>query len=101
MGKAPRKKQWRRYRFYTKAVDDPRPLVFNPAYPWWRSGYAGDGSSATIVAYLPANEPLDRYWDDAFDVDYTIEETITFSDRFPKPAYYAAQAAKKELQGHG
>jgi len=80
--------KWKRYRFYTRAVDDPRPLVFNPAYPWWCSGYAGDGSYAIIVAYLPANEVLEKYWDDAFDVDYTNEEAITFSDRFPQPEYY-------------
>lgn len=80
--------KWKRYRFCTGAVEDCRPLIFNPAYPWWCSGYAGDGSYTIIVAYLPANEVLERYWDDAFDVDYTYEETITFSDRFPQPEYY-------------
>src|SRR5260221_9018312 len=43
--------KWRRYRFYTRSVDDVRPLVFNPHYPWWHSGDAGDGSFASIVAY--------------------------------------------------
>ena len=78
--------KWRRYRFYTKAVDDYRPLIFNPAYPWWCSGYADE--SAVIVAYLPADELLSRYWDDASQVEYTEEEAITFSERFPKPEYY-------------
>jgi hypothetical protein len=77
---------WKRYRFYTNSVDDPRPLIFNPTYPWWCSGYAGD--SAIIVAYLPDSEPLEHYWHDAFDVSYTEEENITFSDRFPQPDYY-------------
>ena len=80
--------KWRRYRFYTKAFDDYRPLLFNPVYPWWRSGTAGSGQSVVIVAYLPIDEPLERYWDDAFEIEYTDEETITFSDRFPKPKYY-------------
>ena len=80
--------KWRRYRFYTKAVDDYRPLIFNPAYPWWCSGITGDGQYAIIVAYLPSNEPLERYWDDAPEVEYTEEEAITFSSRFPKPGYY-------------
>lgn len=80
--------KWRRYRFYTKSVDDYRPLVFNPKYPWWCSGYAADESYATIVAYLPENEDLSKYWDDAFGVEYTEHETIEFSGRFPKPKYF-------------
>lgn len=80
--------KWKRYRFHTRSVDDYRPLVFNPSYPWWCSAETGDGSFVTIVAYLPADEPLERYWDDVFDVDYTEEETITFSGRFPRPVYY-------------
>lgn len=78
--------KWKRYRFYTKSVEDYRPLVFNPAYPWWCSA-TGDGF-VVIVAYLPSDEPLAQYWDDASDVTYTDEETITFSSRFPRPEYY-------------
>ncbi len=81
-------REWRRYRFYTRSVDDYRPLRFNPAYPWWCSATAGDGQSVAIVAYLPVNEPLKRYWDDAYEVTCTDEETITFSGRFPKPEWY-------------
>ena len=80
--------KWKRYRFSTRSVADCRPLVFNPAYPWWHSGTAGDDSYAIIVAYLPADEPLEYYWNDAFDVTYTEKESIEFSDRFPKPEYY-------------
>jgi hypothetical protein len=80
--------KWRRYRFRTNSVEDYRPLVFNPKYPWWCSGFAGDMSSATIVAYLPASEDLKKYWDDAFEIEFTEEDKITFSDRFPKPSYY-------------
>ena len=28
---------WKRYRFYTHAIEDYRPLIFNPKYPWWCS----------------------------------------------------------------
>jgi hypothetical protein len=79
------KKKWRRYRFFTKSVDDPRPLIFNPKFPWWCSGYTGDFTRAVIVAYLPVNEPLERYWDDASNIEYTDHPTITFTDRFPRP----------------
>lgn len=77
---------WRRYRFSTHATDDYRPLVFNPHYPWWCSASADD--AVTIVTYLPVDEPLAHYWDDAFDVTYTEEERITFSSRFPRPEYF-------------
>ena len=80
--------KWRRYRFTTEAVDDYRPLVFNPKYPWWCSGYAGDMSNAIIIAYLPEDEDLLKYWDDADNVDYTEKDKIEFSSRFPKPEYF-------------
>lgn len=80
--------KWIRYRFKTWSMPDMRPIIFNPAYPWWCSGYAGDDSYATIVAYLPAGEPLERYWDDA-EIDFQDEcDEITFTDRFAKPDYF-------------
>lgn len=79
---------WKRYRFKTKAVDDCRPLVFNPKYPWWETGQGED--YVTIVAYLPEGEDLLEYWDDAYDIDSTTEDKITFTDRFPKPNYFEA-----------
>lgn len=81
-------KKWKRYRFKTKSIKDFRPLVFNPKYPWWCSGSAVDESHVTIVAYLPITEDLFKYWDDAFDIDFTEEEKIIFSDRFAKPDYF-------------
>lgn len=93
---------WKRYRFKTKSVDDYRPLIFNPSYPWWSSGSGGGvwdaekqeinfnlGAFVIIVAYLPEGEDLKNYWDDAYNI--TVEdcpEGPTFSDRFPKPDYY-------------
>jgi len=82
------KTKWRRYRFYTKSVEDFRPLIFNPKYPWWCSGEAGDGSYAIIIAYLPIEECLTKYWDDAYEIDYTDHDAIEFSGRFPKPKYF-------------
>jgi hypothetical protein len=86
---------WIRYRFKTKSVDDYRPLIFNPKYPWWCSGYGLGGTldepeyeSAVIIAYLPIDEDLNKYWDDAFDIEFTVHGKIEFSDRFPKPKYF-------------
>lgn len=80
--------QWIRYRLKTRSVSDYRPLVYNPAYPWWCSGGSGDGSYAVIVAWLPNGDPLVNYWDDAFDVEQTQHHEIVFTSRFPRPAMF-------------
>jgi len=82
--------KWKRYRFKTYAVKDCRPLIFNPKYPWWCSGEGENeiGEYATIIAYLLIDEKLSKYWDDAFDIEFTLEKKIIFSDRFSKPNYF-------------
>lgn len=86
MGKV---KKWKRYRFKTHSVQDERPIIFNPHYPWWCSGTDGMGTEfAIIVAYLPVEEDLKKYWDDAYDIEFTEEDEITFSSRFPQPDYF-------------
>lgn len=81
---------WKRYRFKTYAVKDNRPLIFNPKFPWWCSGYGEEGKKevSIIIAFLPKDEDLLKYWDDAFDIEFTEEETITFTSRFNKPKYF-------------
>lgn len=79
-------KKWIRYRFSTKLVNDWRPLIYNPQYPSWCSGYGED--SAVIIAYLPEEEDIYKYWDDAYDIESTEHDKIEFSDRFPKPKEY-------------
>ena len=76
-----------KYRFKTKAVDDYRPLVDmkDIQMPYWCTGSATDGTYVTIVCYLPKSEDLFKYWDDAYDIDKTSADTITYTDRFPKP----------------
>lgn len=76
-----------RYRFKTKSVDDYRPLIDMKEIqmPWWCSGSAMDDSYAIIVCYLPKNEDLYKYWDDAYDIDSEECAAITYTDRFQKP----------------
>lgn len=76
-------KRWKRYRFKTKSIEDNRPLIYNARYPCWCSGHGDDHD--IMVAYLPYNEDLLKYWDDAFDIDFSEEEKIVFSERFSKP----------------
>lgn len=85
---------WKRYRFETRE-EDYRPVLFNPSYPWWCSGYSGDGEIAIICAYLPEGVNLKEYWPDAAYIQ-KWDEDITFTDRFPKPDYYIPLEAALE-----
>ena len=82
------KNKWIRYRFKTYSFPDDRPLIFNPKFPWWESGFASDESYAIIVAWLPEGKDLLKYWDDADDIESTEHDKIEFSDRFDKPDYF-------------
>lgn len=78
-----------RYRFKTRAVDDYRPLVDmkDIGMPWWCTGEAFDMSYVNIVCYLPKYEELEKYWDDAYDIEFEKVSEITYTDRFPKPEW--------------
>lgn len=77
------------YRFKTKAVDDYRPLkdMAEIQTPWWCTGTAMDDSYAIIVCYLPDDEDLYNYWDDAYDIDTEDRPEIVYTDRFRKPEW--------------
>lgn len=79
----------KRYWFKTHSVSDPRPLLDMAPIkmPWWCTGFAGDGSYATIVCYLPNDANLYDYWDDAFEVETETTQKIVYTDRFPEPEW--------------
>lgn len=81
--------KWARYRFFTYS-DDPRPVVFNPKYPWWISGSGEDekGDYYVCIAYIPIEDSILTYWPEAKTDSTTYEEKIEFTDRFPKPEYF-------------
>ena len=76
-----------KYYFKTKAVDDFRPLVdmADINMPWWCTGRGEE--FVTIICYLPNDEDLFKYWDDAYDVDIDEVDEIVYSSRFPKPSW--------------
>lgn len=82
-------KKLRRYRFKTKSVEDYRPLIDmkDIQMPWWCTGSDMDDTYVTIVCYLPEDEDLYKYWDDAYNVDYTECDEIVYNSRFRKPDY--------------
>ena len=42
-------------------------------------------SYVIIVCYLPKDEDLFKYWDDAYDIDFIETDEIMYTDRFKKP----------------
>lgn len=89
-----------RYRFKTRSVADYRPLAFNPHYPWWCSGIAGDDNYATIVCYLPTGEDLYKYWDDAFDIDIEEDVEVVFTSRFSRPKWFVGEEGGRTNEVH-
>jgi hypothetical protein len=77
---------WIRYRFTTSA-SDCRPVKFPPPGPWWRSGYSSD-DHAVIITFLSSDAHLRDYWPEAENVEAEGCDAITYTDRFPKPAWY-------------
>jgi hypothetical protein len=77
----------KKYRFKTKSVDDYRPLIEmkDIKMPWWCSGEGED--YATIICYLPDNEDLIKYWDDAYEIEEEEVTEIIYSTRFAKPSW--------------
>lgn len=63
-----------KYEFRTHATEDSRPIK-ETGYPWWAVGYCH--SHTIIVCYLPENENLLDYWDDAFGIIAKKETEIT------------------------
>lgn len=82
--------KWKRYKFITYSWQDYRPIVFNPHYPWWKVdvGFNTKGTYIVIVAYLPLDEPLNKYWDDAEDIEVEERDEITFNDLYPKSNFH-------------
>jgi hypothetical protein len=79
------KPPWIRYRFHCNE-EDPRPVIFPPPGPWWCTGFGED--YALVVAYLPVEIPLTKYWPEATEVESTEEDGINFSERFPVPSWW-------------
>lgn len=89
--------KWRRFRFRSWSVDDPRPVTFPPPGPYWITGYGeeGDREFAILIAYLPAaiaDEMIDLWpesdgiWWDGYDFQWRDE--IAFTSRFPRPTWW-------------
>ncbi len=82
------KTKWRRYRFQAN-LEDYRPVVFPTPGPYWCSG-SGDEYSI-VITYLPTKTNLKKYWPEASDIEFTDEDEIHYTDRFPKPEWWKGE----------
>ncbi len=78
--------KWLRCRFEADK-DDPRPTQFMPPGPYWITGWADDFS--TVVAYVNREDQVRDYWPEAENIECVEVDEIVFTDRFPKPDWWA------------
>lgn len=74
--------------------DDWRPIKFPPPGPCWCTGYAGDGSSSVVVAYLANEDQVLEFWPEATEIDCAPAESITFTSRFERPDWWPEDRTK-------
>jgi hypothetical protein len=79
--------EWIRARFKAN-YPDFRPVTWPPPGPFWRSGIGGDDSYSIVIAYVRSSEQIQEFWPEARDIETTEEESIKFTDRFPKPDWW-------------
>ena len=84
---------WERHRFRA-CGDDYRPVEFPTPGPNWCTGVAADGSYSVVVAYLPAGEPVTKWWPEATDIDSEPAEEIRYTDRMQRPRWWPATAVE-------
>jgi len=77
--------------------DDPRPITWPVAYPFWISG-SGDGYS-TVISYADSEDYIIEHWPEARDLDVEEVDSYVFTDRFPKPEWFTQQPDGGEVNG--
>lgn len=67
--------------------DDYRPVQWPVKHPFWCTGF-GDGFSV-VVAYADDEDEILRNWPEADEIDSEEVKSYSFSNRFPKPQWFA------------
>lgn len=69
-------------------IDDPRPITWPVKHPYWVSG-EGDGF-AIVISYADDEEYIRANWPESSHLESEEKEGYTFTDRFPKPAWFGS-----------
>ena len=84
-----------RARFFVNS-DDYRPVIWPVKHPYWCTGYTDDdGNKAVLVAYADDENEIRKNWPDAANIESDPADEYTFTDRFPKPEWFAATGVTK------
>ncbi len=80
-------------------VDDQKPVIYPPKYPYWCSGYNSDNKPYIIMFCESENylEYIQKYYPEVKEehISFCNEyETITFTTRFQKPKWYNSEISK-------
>ena len=74
-----------RVRFHANA-EDFRPVSWPVKHPYWCSGYGDD--YAVVISYADSLEYILENWPEATNLDSEEHDEYTFTDRFPRPAWF-------------
>lgn len=74
--------KWCRVRFKTNEKDF-RPIRIPSPGPWWCSGQGEE--YYILIAYVRKLKQIKSFWPEAYGMDYSDEDKIEFTERFPKP----------------
>lgn len=66
--------------------DDPRPITWPVAHPYWVSGTGSDYS--IVVSYADSEDYIRKHWPEAKDLDIEEVDGYTFTSRFPCPDWF-------------
>lgn len=75
---------------------DYRPVKWPVPHPYWCSGSAGDDSYAIVIAYADDLAQVLELWPEATHVEAEEVDGYEFSDRFPRPKWFAGDSAGGE-----
>lgn len=76
-----------RVRFKANAADF-RPVKWPVKYPFWCTGFSGDGCYSIVVSYADNEQYIYDNWPEAEDIEVQQVDRIVFTDRFPKPKWF-------------
>lgn len=65
---------------------DYRPVKWPIKYPYWCVGESNE--DFFLVAYVDNLNQIKELWPEAFDIESTKVDKITFTSRFPKPEWF-------------
>lgn len=78
---------------------DYRPVNWPVKHPYWCTGKAVDNAHSIVVSYADDEQYIYANWPEASDLDVQECAEYTFTDRFPRPAWWGVDCSGDDLEG--